>query len=340
MERKKIMKWSNALLVAAGLLTTTATVQAKQVMCVFDLVGKNGDVFTLMKDYQLAAKNWGADIELKVNSNEAVIAEDFKAGKCDAVSITGMRGRQFNNFTGSLDAIGAIPNLGLAIKVMQGLASPTFAKYMTSGQYEVVGVIPVGDAYLMVNDRNINTVAKAAGKKIAVLDYDQAQKIMVQQIGAQAVSAAVTNFGAKFNNGQVDIIGAPVAVFKPLELHKGLGAKGAIVDYPLLQVTGNLIIRPDKFPAGYGQKSRDWIKTQLPRANSIIGKMKADIPAKYWMQVPAGDKPGYQNLMRQARINLTKQGIYSKPMMKILWQFRCKNEPTNSECALQDENYK
>ena len=40
------MKWSNALLVAAGLLTTTATVQAKQVMCVFDLVGKNGDVFT------------------------------------------------------------------------------------------------------------------------------------------------------------------------------------------------------------------------------------------------------------------------------------------------------
>ena len=47
-------------------------------MC-FDFVGKNGDVYALMKDYQLAAKNWGADIELKVNQNEAVIAEDFKA---------------------------------------------------------------------------------------------------------------------------------------------------------------------------------------------------------------------------------------------------------------------
>ena len=334
------MKWSHALIVATGLLAAVSTTQAKQVMCVFDLVGKNGDVFTLMKDYQLAAKNWGADLELKVNSNEAVIAEDFKAGKCDAVSITGMRGRQFNSFTGSLDAIGAIPDLNLAVKIMQGLASPNFAKYMTNGKYEVVGVIPVGDAFLMVNDRNINTVAKAAGKKIAVLDYDQAQKIMVQQIGAQAVSADVTNFGSKFNNGQVDIIGAPAAVFKPLELHKGLGSKGAIVNYPLLQVTGNIIIRPDKFPAGYGQKSRDWIKTQLPRANSIIGKMKADIPAKYWMQVPEGDKPGYQKLMRESRISLTKQGVYNKQMMKILWQFRCKNDPKNFECALQDVNYK
>ncbi|MFW1859575.1 putative solute-binding protein [Acinetobacter defluvii] len=334
------MKYSKTLLVAASLCTAVSTVQAKQVMCVFDLVGKNGDVFNLMKDYQLAAKSWGADIELKVNQNEAVIAEDFKAGKCDGISVTGMRGRQFNNFTGSLDAIGAIPDLNLAVKIMQGLTSPNFAKHMTNGQYEVVGVIPVGDAFLMVNDRNINTVAKAAGKKIAVLDYDQAQKIMVQQIGAQAVSADVTNFGAKFNNGQVDIIGAPAAVFKPLELHKGLGSKGAIVNYPILQVTGNLIIRKDKFPEGFGQKSRDWVKGQLPRAFTILGKMKADIPAKYWMQVPAGDKPGYQKLMRESRISLTKQGVYNKQMMKLLWQFRCKNDPKNFECALQDENYK
>ena len=159
------MQWSKALAFTAGLMTLTSVAQAKQVICVFDLVGKSGDVFALMKDYQLAAKSWGSDIELKVGQNEAVIAEDFKAGKCDGISVTGMRGRQFNSFTGSLDAIGAIPDLKLAVKVMQGLASPTFAKHMVNGKYEVVGVIPVGDAYLMVNDRSINTVAKAAGKK-------------------------------------------------------------------------------------------------------------------------------------------------------------------------------
>jgi hypothetical protein len=331
---------SKQLLIGLGLCTATSLVQAKQVVCVFDLVGKSGDVYALMKDYQLAAKNWGADIELRVAQNEAVIAEDFKAGKCDGISVTGMRGRQFNDFTGSLDAIGAIPNLKLAVKVMQGLANPTFSKYMVKGQYEIAGVIPVGDAYLMVNDRNINSVAKAAGKKIAVLDYDQAQKIMVQQVGAQAVSSDVTNFGSKFNNGQVDIIGAPAAAFKPLELHKGLGSKGAIVNYPILQVTGNIIIRPERFPKGYGQQSREWVKAQLPRAFDILGKMKADIPTKYWMDVPATDKPGYQKMMREARINLTQQGVYDKRMMKLLWQFRCKEDAKNFECGLQDENYK
>ncbi|MEN8293500.1 putative solute-binding protein [Acinetobacter radioresistens] len=334
------MQWTKALVLGTGILMAAEAAQAKQVFCVFDLVGKNGDVYALMKDYQLAAKNWGADIELRVGQNEAVIAEDFKAGKCDGISVTGMRGRQFNKFTGSLDAIGAIPDLKLAVKVMQGLASPTFAKYMTNSKYEVAGVIPVGDAFLMVNDRSINTVAKAAGKKIAVLDYDEAQKIMVQQIGAQAVSADVTNFGSKFNNRQVDIIGAPAAVFKPLELHKGLGTKGAIVNYPILQVTGNLIIRPDKFPAGYGQKSREWVKTQLPRAFGILGKMKADIPQKYWMNIPAADKPGYQKLMRESRIDLTRRGVYDRRMMKLLWQFRCKEDRSNFECSLQDENYK
>lgn len=331
---------SKQLLIGFWLCAATSLVQAKQVVCVFDLVGKSGDVYALMKDYQLAAKNWGADIELRVAQNEAVITEDFKAGKCDGISITGMRGRQFNDFTGSLDAIGAIPNLKLAVKVMQGLANPTFSKYMVKGKYEIAGVIPVGDAYLMVNDRNINTVAKAAGKKIAVLDYDQAQKIMVQQVGAQAVSSDVTNFGSKFNNGQVDIIGAPAAAFKPLELHKGLGSKGAIVNYPILQVTGNIIIRPERFPKGYGQQSREWVKAQLPRAFDILGKMKADIPAKYWMDVPAADKPGYQKMMREARINLTQQGVYDKRMMKLLWQFRCKEDAKNFECGLQDENYK
>ena len=59
-------------------------------------------------------------------------------------------------------------------------------------------------------------------------------------------------------------------------------------------MTGNIIIRPDKFPAGFGQKSRvgGWSVTAC---FTILGKMKADIPQKYWMEVPAADKPGYQN---------------------------------------------
>ena len=324
-------------LIAGTMAVLSTQVQAKQTVCVFDLVGTAGDVYALMKDYALAAKGWGADIQLKVYTDERVAAEDFKAGKCDGASISGMRGRQFNAFTGSLDAIGALPDLKLAVSVMQLLAKPQLANDMVSGNYEVVGVIPVGAAYLFVNDRSLNTLAKAAGKKVAVLDYDKAQAKMVQQIGAQPVSSDVTNFGGKFNSGQVDVIGAPAVMFKPLELYKGLGTKGAIIRFPLLQVTGNLIIRKDKFPEGYGQKSRAWVATQLPRAFTILGKMEADIPAKYWMEIPPNDKIGYIKLMRESRIALTKEGIYNKKMMSLLKKARCQAEPSSFECALKDE---
>lgn len=326
------------LSLAAGLLAlSTSQVQAAQTFCVFDLVGTAGDVYSLMKDYALAAKGWGADIQLKAYTDERVAAEDFKAGKCDGVSLSGMRGRQFNAFTGSLDAIGAIPDLKLAVNVMQLLAKPQLANEMVSGSYEVAGVIPVGAAYLFVNDRNLNTIAKAAGKKVAVLDYDKAQAKMVQQIGAQPVSSDITNFGSKFNNGQVDIIGAPAVAFKPLELYKGLGTKGAIIRFPLLQVTGNVIVRKEKFPDGFGQKSRSWVASQLPKAFSMLGKMEADIPAKYWMDIPPNDKIGYIKLMRESRIALTKEGIYNKKMMSFLKRARCQAEPASFECALNDE---
>lgn len=321
---------------AAATIAMTSPAQA-QVICVFDLLGTAGDSYAMMKDYALAANGWGAKVTLKPYTDERVAAEDFKAGQCDGVSITGMRGRQFNDFTGSLDAIGALPSNQAAQSVMGLLASPKLAGDMVKGDYEIAGVVPLGSAFLLVNDRSINTLAKAAGKKIAVLDYDKAQAKLVQKVGAQPVSADVTTFGGKFNNGQVDIIGAPAIAFKPLELHKGLGTKGAIVRFPIAQITGNVIVRKSKFPEGYGQKSRDWVATQVPRAMSIIKKTEAEIPAKFWMDIPANDKIGYVKLMRESRIDLTKEGIYNKKMMSLLKKVRCQQDSSSFECALNDE---
>jgi len=331
-----MMKNKIAMAMAAATIAMTSPAQA-QVICVFDLLGTAGDSYAMMKDYALAANGWGAKVTLKPYTDERVAAEDFKAGQCDGVSITGMRGRQFNDFTGSLDAIGALPSNQAAQSVMGLLASPKLAGDMVKGDYEIAGVVPLGSAFLLVNDRSINTLAKAAGKKIAVLDYDKAQAKLVQKVGAQPVSADVTTFGGKFNNGQVDIIGAPAIAFKPLELHKGLGTKGAIVRFPIAQITGNVIVRKSKFPEGYGQKSRDWVATQVPRAMGIIKKTEAEIPAKFWMDIPANDKIGYVKLMRESRIDLTKDGIYNKKMMSLLKKVRCQQDSSSFECALNDE---
>lgn len=306
---------------------------AKQTLCVWDITGTGGDVYSMMKDYKLAAARWGATLELKPYTDERIASEDFKAGQCDAVIMTGLRGRQFNAFTGSIDSLGGIPTYNHLQKVLATLAKPAAGKLMVSGNYEVAGIAPMGAAYLFVNDRSINNVGKLSGKKIAVMDYDKAQAKMVQKVGAQPVASDVMNFAGKFNNGSVDIVGAPAAAFKPLELFKGLGSKGAIAQFPLVQITLQLYIRQDKFPEGFGQKSREYMFGQFEHALTLVNKAEKEIDKRYWMQIPEGDKEKYTIMIRESRIALTNDGIYDKKMMKVLKQVRCQITPADAECA-------
>lgn len=322
-----------ALLLAAAASTASLQAQAAQQVCVFDILGAQGEAFGMMKDYALAATKLGASLQLKAYTDERTASEDFKAGQCDAVLITGMRARQFNLFTGSLDSLGAIPTTQVMEKVMATLANPALAPKMTQGKYEVAGVSPAGAAYIFVKSRSINNIKALAGKKIAIFDYDKSQAIMVQKIGAQPVSSDITNFAAKFNNGAVDVIAAPALGYKPLELFKGLGKDGAIVRFPIIQLTYQLIINKEKFPADFGQKSRVYWEGQLPRALGMIKKAEAGIPAATWMDLPPADKDGYVVLMRESRISLTKDGIYDPTMMKVLKKSRCAVSSSDAECS-------
>jgi hypothetical protein len=328
------------LLIAAattGLLTlaTTQAFAAKQIMCVWDIVGQHGDGFSLMKDYKLAALAWGEDFTLKVYTDEKIAAEDFKAGQCSAVLLTGLRGRAFNSFTGSLDSIGSQPNYASARLALEAMASPKLAERMKSGAYEVAGIAPMGAGYLFVNDRKINNVGALSGKRIAVLDYDKAQAKMVQRVGASPVASDVTNFAGKFNNRSVDICAAPAAAYKALELYKGLEPKGGIVRYALAQITLQLIVRSDKFadnPA-FGQKSREWFYSQYDRAQDLINKAEKEIDAKYWIDIPKADQAKYDEMMRQSRISLRDEGIYNPETLALLRKVRCKLDSSRGECT-------
>lgn len=321
----------------AGVLGMSAAQASVQRLCVYDPVGSQGEAFNMMKDFKLTAAKWGANLELKPYTDERVAAEDFKAGQCDGAIMTGLRGRQFNQFTGSIDSVGSIPTYAHMRSVVELLSSSKSASLMVNGPYEVAGIVPLGAAYVFVNDRKIDSIEKAAGKKIAVLEWDKSQARMVQQLGAQPVASDITNFAGKFNNGQVDIIAAPAVAFKPLELYKGLGTKGAVYRFPLVQITANLVIRHDKFPAGFGQKCREYIATQLDRAFDMIKKSEADIESKYWLDITAADRVSYKKLMREARLQLTREGVYDKRTMALLKRVRCKHDKAAAECALKDE---
>jgi len=94
---------ASALIAAFG----ASAVQAKSLVCVWDVAGKTGDVYAQATDYAIAMQKHGADIELKSYVDERVAIEDFRAGQCDGVIATGFRTRQFNNVSGSLDSIGS-----------------------------------------------------------------------------------------------------------------------------------------------------------------------------------------------------------------------------------------
>lgn len=292
--------------------------------------------------YPKLKKTASTDIKLKVYTDERVLTEDFRSKRCDGAGISNIRARQFNPFVGSIDAIGALQNYKQLTAVMQVLARPEFDAKMVNKDYEVVGIVPLGAAYIMVNDRKIDTLSKAAGKKVAVMNFDGTQKKLVQNIGAQPVSVDLLTVGGKFNNKEVDIMAAPSLLFKPLELNKGMTDKngnvvGGIIKFPLIQVTGTLIMHRNKFPAGMGPIAREMISKQLAPAFQFVDKIEKEIPAKYWMDIREADKPGYIKIMREARIQMTKEGFYDPAMMKILKKIRCNQNPSSFECALNDE---
>ena len=331
-------------LMSVSLLLTSVysnTVSAAQTVCVFDLLGRAGESYKMMEEWALASKHWGAESKLLAYKSEEQADQDFKAGKCDAVYMTTMRARSYNKFAGSVDAMGGVTSNAIAQKAIMYVLDKRNNKRLKSVidgvEYEVGGIGQIGPAYIFVRDRAINSIEKGAGRKFAVLSYDQAQIEVVKKVGAIPVLSDVSDFIKKFNMGQVDMVGAPAYAYKPLEISKGLGNKGAMINFPVLNVTADLIFNTAKFPANFGPQSREWFVKQLPCQFAMVKRLEDDIPAKYRLNLSNADRERYQKMLREARIELTRQGVYDPIMMSVLKRARCSVERTNFECSLGGE---
>lgn len=335
------MKKAFFILSTATLCNLTTLAHANIHVCVFDLLGKSGESYKFLEEWALASKNWGANIDLTAYQDEAKLDQDFKAGTCDGFYMTSMRARNYNKFAGSIDALGGVPNHAIAQKaiiyVLDKRNNKRLLTKIGNESYEVAGIGQIGPAYLFVRDKSVNRVEKLHGKKIAVMEFDQAQKIMVKRVNAVPVMSEISNFVKKFNQNEVDVVPAPAYAFKPLEIYKGLGSNGAMLNFPVLNVTADLIIRPSKFPQGFAPQSRQWFIRQLPKSFAMVQRLEATIPTKYRLELDRDDKEKYQKLLRDARIDLTQQGIYDPTMMTVLKKARCTVERTNFECSLAGE---
>lgn len=306
-------------LAALGLASAPALASAKKV-CVYDPAGASGPAFQNAKEFQAVASGWGITSELKPYTDESVAAADFRNGQCDAALITGVRVQQFNKKTYSVEAIGLVPNYDVLKKALTVLASPKAAGLMKSGAYETAAIFPAGEVLLFVNDRNMNDINKVAGKKVCTMSFDPAARMMVEKIGASTEPADVGTFASKFNNGSCDVAYAPAGAYKPLELHKGIGANGGVVDFPLTQMTLQLLIRTDDFPDGFGQKAREWSVSQFEAYRSLLTKIDGDIPAGQRISIAGDKEASYRKLLADARKALVANGTYDPTIVKLIEQ--------------------
>ncbi len=343
-----LLRLTPALALTLGHLTSQAAANPR--LCVFDIVGTAGDAYNMTKDYVVAMQRHGITIELKVYSNEAQAADDLRADLCDAMIATGVRVRPFNKLTGSIDSMGSttiirngkVDMVG-TYEVMRVLAqtfaatSPRVNQLMVSGPYEIGGILPIGAVYPMVSDRRINTLEALVGKRISVLDNDPAQSMLVKRIGGVPVLVNYNNGVPRFIAGDIDMLVAPTLAYKPLNIQKGIGANGGIGRFPIGMMTYQVVINRNKFPEGFGDKSRKYWLTQFDRIMQLIRASEAAIPDSIMVDLSPENALKYTLMLREARIDIAQQGIYDKTGLKIIKRIRCSVNPSDPECATRSE---
>lgn len=302
-------------------------------VCIWDISGRLGPIFAAAEEQRTRILSYGIDAEMTPYTSESVMVQALKAGKCDAALMTGLRARSFNKYTGTADSIGGLESLDQMKLLQRVLASPQLADKIVSGHYVVMGIAPAGGAYIFVDDKRINSLAKAAGKKVAVLAYDKVQAQMVAQVGATPVPTSLVEAPNMFNNHVVDVLPAPLVAYQALELYKGMSPDGGIIKLPIAELTMQLIGNRDKIPNLAAQLVREAFFENFDRITARLKQEFAKVPDHWWVPIPAADKSHYEVMMQQARVQLRDKGYYDGDMLKLERKVRCHFDPTRPECT-------
>lgn len=307
------------------------------VICVFDFLGTRGPIYGIANEIKLISQLDGLQFEVEAYTNERVASQDFKTGKCAGLVATGLRTRQYNSFAGSIEAIGAAADYKVIQNTLDELQAPKYSPLLQDETYAIAGIIPVGKLFLFVNDRKINSLGKAAGKRVAAMEYDKAQGKLISMAGASAVPSDVSRFGPQFNNGSVDVVVAPAYAYKNLELYRGIGTKGAVINFPLAVLTYQIVLNKERFEEKQIRRIRALAHTKVNMAINAAIDVEKDIPAELWMELGEKEKSEYVVAMRDSRVGLRDEGIYDKSMLRLLRLKRCELYPTDAECSLKEE---
>jgi len=300
--------------------------------CVWDVLGKQGPIYTATVDQALRMKHYGITMHVEAYTDEQVVVDKLKSGECDTSIMSGAQAKQFNDFTGSIEALGGVPSRKHMKYLMQVLASTHAHKKMQQGDYHIVGVIPIGANYLFTHEGKKPTLKRTFKGKAAVVNTDVSQKGLFDAFGMKIVQGKNTAAAAgAYNLADADVIMAPLVGYNMFNLGAGL-KHGSIVDYPISQMTLQVVSRVDTIPPEVGQFLREDLFIKLNMLYREVEKNSREVPRDKMFKFSAREEKLLDTKIATIRQQVTDEGGYHKGMMKLQRKIRCKIDKRRQEC--------
>lgn len=299
--------------------------------CVWDILGRSGPVYATVEDQRFRAFHYGLELTVKAYQNETALVEDLRSGVCDAALISGARAMDFNRFTGTIEALGGIPDDEHLHTVFQLLSSPKLNKRMIEGEYVVLGVTTLGENYLYSQTGKALSLSDLSGMTVGVPSYDQSLSRLAEAYQARVELGELLTEVGRFSEKKVEALVAPIIGYHFGGASKVEDGQG-IVDAILSQSTIQLIGRYDRFPDGIAQLIREDFFLKYESYKKRLDSEKNNLPKQLWFEVSADEKAKLDNQLTEMRISLSEQGIYDSYMLKLLKRVRCHLNQERAEC--------
>ncbi|WP_322976996.1 putative solute-binding protein [Acinetobacter pittii] len=316
-------------------ITAVASWAEDQVWCAYDPIGSQGDITRRLNDIRLYAQQYQVKFKVVTYQKEQQAIQAFDDGKCSGLAASNFNTYRYNQFMGSTAGIGLIPNNRTAKSFLQLLNHPTIEKRLVSKNYEAIGMIPIGTAYMVLKNKNLSRVAQLRNQRIGVLPNNPPQQALVRSVGAQPVYVDLSNAIAQFKQNKIDIIAAPVYGLLPYNLQKEFGPDTQVINFPLAYFGVNLIIKPQAYPANFGRKIRGWFVQNSQLLTNRATQWENHLPAYYWLDVSFYEKQSYDVMVAKIRNQYVLSGYYDAYFVQLMKRLRCMDDPRYFECPIR-----
>lgn len=331
-KRLKVKKICLALILS---VTAVASWAEDQVWCAYDPIGSQGDITRRLNDIRLYAQQYQVKFKVVTYQKEQQAIQAFDDGKCSGLAASNFNTYRYNQFMGSTAGIGLIPNNRTAKSFLQLLNHPTIEKRLVSKNYEAVGMIPIGTAYMVLKNKKLSRVAQLRNQRIGVLPNNPPQQALVRSVGAQPVYVDLSNAIAQFKQNKIDIVPAPVYGLLPYNLQKEFGPDTQVINFPLAYFGVNLIIKPQAYPANFGRKIRGWFVHNSQLLANRATQWENHLPAYYWVDVSFYEKQSYDVMVAKIRNQYVLSGYYDAYFVQLMKRLRCMDDPRYFECPIR-----